>query len=122
MVYRPPPNYKKKYHGELLERSFDNIVVSNIYKVMNQYKSQIPDIVLTGDFNFPKATWSNGMGTSNAESISSVRSLQKLINLAADFNLLQIVSEGTRETRKGNRNILELIFTNNHELVPNIYI
>ena len=36
--------------------------------------------------------------------------------------MLQIVSEGTRETRKGNRNISELIFTNNHELISNIYI
>lgn len=42
--------------------------------------------------------------------------------LSNPSNLLQIVSEGTRETRKGNRNILELIFTNNHEMVSNIYI
>ena len=122
MVYRPPPNYKNKYHGKLLEKSFENIVVSNVYKVMKKYKSQIPDVILTGDYNFPKAIWSNGIGRSHAESISSTRSLQKLIDLAADLDLIQIVSEGTRETRKGNRNILELIFTNNHELVSNIYI
>ena len=122
MVYRPPPNYKNKYHGEILEKSFENIVISNIYNVMNEYKSQIPDIILAGDFNFPKATWSNGMGRSYADSISSARSLQKLIDLASELNLLQMVSEGTRDTKKGNRNILELIFTNNHELISNIYI
>ena len=30
--------------------------------------------------------------------------------------------EGTRETRNGGKNILELIFTNNHELITNIHI
>ena len=122
MVYRPPPNYKNKYHGEILENSFENVVVNNIYKVMIKNKSQTPDIIVTGDYNFPKAIWSNGIGRSHDDSKSSARSLQKLIDLAADLNLLQIVAEGTRETRKGNRNILELIFTNNHELVSNVYI
>ena len=122
MVYRPPPNYRNKYHGEILEKSFESIVISNIYNVINEYKSQIPDIILAGDFNFPKATWSSGIGRSYADTRSSARSLQKLIDLASELNLLQMVREGTRDTRKGNRNILELIFTNNHELISNIYI
>merc|ERR1711874_842959 len=45
------------------------------------------------------------------------KSLQKLINIASKYNLLQTVTEGTRMTRSGRRNILELIFTNNHELI-----
>ena len=122
VVYRPPPNYKNKYHGELLEKSFENVVVKNFYKVMNRYKSLVPDVILTGDFNFPKAIWTNGIGRTQGDTISNTRSLLKLINLAADFNLLQMVSEGTRDTKKGNSNILELIFTNNHELLTNIYI
>ena len=122
MVYRPPPNYMNKYHGEILEKSFESIVISNIYNVINEYKSQIPDIILAGDLNFPKATWSSGIGRSYADTRSSARSLQKLIDLASELNLLQMVREGTRDTRKGNRNILELIFTNNHELISNIYI
>ena len=122
MVYRPPPNYKNKYHGEILEQSFENIVINNIYNVMNKYKAQVPDMILTGDYNFPKAIWSNGIGKNHGDTLSNTRSFQKLAELAAELNLLQTVSEGTRETRKGNRNILELIYTNNHELISNMYI
>ena len=122
MVYRPPPNYKNQYHGEILEKSFENIVINNIYKVVSKYTSPVPDILLAGDYNFPKAIWSNGIGRPNAETLLSDKSLQQLIDVAANLNLLQKVTEGTRETRKGNQNILELIFTNNHELISNIYI
>ena len=45
MVYRPPPSYNNKYHGEILEKSFQDIVLSNIFRVMNEYKSQIPVII-----------------------------------------------------------------------------
>ena len=122
MVYRPPPNHKNQFHGALLEKSFENIVISNIYKVMKEYTSPVPDILLAGDFNFPKAIWSNGIGRPKTDALISDKSLQQLIDVAADLNLLQKVSEGTRETRLGNQNILELIFTNNHGLILNIYV
>ena len=63
MIYRPPPNNKNQYHGETLVRSFDEIVIKNIHKVMNGYKSPTPDIILTGDFNFPNASWNAGIGS-----------------------------------------------------------
>ena len=63
MVYRPPPNNKSQYHGETLIRSFDEIVIcKNIHKVMNRYKSPTLDIILTGDFNFPNASWNARIG------------------------------------------------------------
>ena len=34
MVYRPPPNHKNQYHGEILESSFKNIIIYNIKKVI----------------------------------------------------------------------------------------
>ena len=37
-------------------------------------------------------------------------------------HLLQYITEGTRETKNGGMNILEVIFTNNHELITNIHI
>ena len=135
MVYRPPPNYKNQYHGEILEKSFENIVINNIYKVMNEYTAPVPDILLAGDFNFPKANWSNGIGRPkadivlsdgtvqpNEDTVVSDNSLQQLIDVATNLNLLQKVTQGTRVTRKGNENTLELIFTNNHELISNIYV
>ena len=36
--------------------------------------------------------------------------------------MLQTVTEGTRVTRSGRRNILELIFTNNHELITSVQV
>merc|ERR1712002_535844 len=54
MVYRPPASYKSKYHGEILEKSFKDIVIKNICE-MNKFKAPTPNIILAGDFNFPKA-------------------------------------------------------------------
>ena len=121
MIYRPPPNYKTGYYGEKLEKSFKNIVIDNVNKVISQYKSPVPDIILAGDFNFPKAIWTHGIGEAFANSKSERNSLQQLIHVASNLNLLQKVSFGTRETIAGNSNTLELVFTNNHELITNIY-
>ena len=57
----------------------------------------------------------------SVQSCRQKNSLQQIINVASDFNLLQKVSFGTRKSKLGNSNILELIFTNNHELITNIY-
>merc|ERR1711874_918289 len=35
---------------------------------------------------------------------------------------LRTVTEGTRVTKSGRRNILELIFTNNHELITSVQV
>ena len=121
MAYRPPPDYDTIYHGEILENSFKTIVVDNIYKVMNKYKSPVPDIVLAGDFNFPKAVWKHGIGEAFANTRTEKNSLQQILDIASHYNLLQKVTFGTRKTRTGKRNILELIFTNNHDLIANIY-
>ena len=128
MVYRPPPNNKDKgngkdiYHGDKLERSFDDIVLSNINKVISKFQAPTPDIILAGDFNFPKALWDAGIGTVQTDIPCNRKSLQKLIDVASRYNLLQTVTEGTRVTRSGRRNILELIFTNNHELITSVQV
>ena len=59
----PPPDSKTIYHGDKLERSFDDIVLSNIIKVIGKFQAPTPDIILAGDFNFPKAQWDAGIGT-----------------------------------------------------------
>jgi len=66
MVYRPPPDHGTQYNGELLEKSFKKIVIDNMYEMMNYYKSPVPDIVIAGDFNFPKAVWKHGIGEAKA--------------------------------------------------------
>ena len=121
MVYRPPPNYESGHYGEILEKSFKTIVIENFNKVIHQYKAPVPDIILAGDFNFPKAIWTYGIGEAFANTISEKKQLQQLIDVAANTNLLQKVTFGTRQTRSGNDNTLELVFTNNHDLISNIY-
>merc|ERR1712236_42141 len=122
MVYRPPPGYKSKYHGEMLEKSFKDIVIKNIHSEMNKFKAPTPDIILAGDFNFPKAHWNAGIGTIKSDCPCNKNSLQELLEVASHYNLLQTVTEGTRETRSGGSNILELIFTNNHDLISHVQI
>ena len=72
MVYRPPPTYKNNsiYNGKILEQSFKSIVIDNIYKAMNGYEAPVPDIILAGDFNFPKAFWRHGIGEAFGQTIS----------------------------------------------------
>merc|ERR1711874_250134 len=76
--------------------------------------------ILAGDF--PKALWDAGIGTVQTDIPCNRKSLQKLIDVASRYNLLQTVTEGTRVTRSGRRNILELIFTNNHELITSVHV
>ena len=113
----PPPDNKSIYHGDKLERSFNEIALNSINKVIDKFQAPTPDILLAGDFNFPKAFWDAGLGTVKTDNPCNRKSLQKLIDVASRHNLLQIVTEGTRVARSGHRNILELIFTNNHELM-----
>ena len=122
MVYRPPPNNNSTYHGDNLEKSFNDIVISNINKVIGKFQAPTPDILLAGDFNFPKALWDAGMGIVQTDNTCNRKSLQQLIDVASSHNLLQTITEGTRVTKSGHQNILELIFTNNHELITNMQI
>ena len=67
MVYRPPPCNTNIYHGEVLAESFKKIVIDNIYKVIGRYEAPMPDIILTGDFNFQRASWNAGIGSVNPD-------------------------------------------------------
>ena len=122
MVYRPLPNHKNIYHGDKLEKSFNDTVINNIHKVIGKFEAPTPDILLAGDFNIPKAHWDAGMGTVKPDNPCNRKSLQHLIDVALYYNLLQIVMDGTRVTRRRCDNILDLIFTNNHKLITSIHI
>ena len=106
MAYRPPPNHKNIYHGDKLEKSFNNRFINNIHKVIGKFEAPAPDFLLAGDFNFPKTHWDAGMGTVKPDNPCNRKSLQQLIDVASYYNLLQMVMEGTRVTRSGRHNIL----------------
>ena len=85
MVHRPSPNNNNNiYHGEILAESFKKIVIDNIHKVIGRYEAPMPDIILTGDFNFPKASWNAGIGSVNPDGKYNDISLRQLINVASD--------------------------------------
>ena len=71
---------------------------------------------MLGDFNFPFLKWTskNNDDFINDETIINDEKLQakKLLKFAEDFFLEQYVKRATR-----NGNILDLVFTNNHELI-----
>ena len=122
LVYRPPPHYTPDnlFHGEPLEQSFKNVVLDNIDSVINDLGTPEPDIVLLGDFNFPKAIWREGVGIHLHGDSSETRMANRLIDISDMHNLLQMITFGTRPTQQGEENTLDLIFTNNHDLLCDI--
>ena len=122
LAYRPPPDYTtpNTYHGLHLASSFENIILNNIKKSLDSLPLPTPDIILTGDFNFPKATWRNGLGIRQNGNSPETKMLHNLINICDNHNLLQLINFGTRPTPSGGSNTLDLIFTNNHNLINEI--
>ena len=122
LAYRPPPHYTPDnlYHGQPLEQSFQNIILNNLAEAINTFGTPEPDILLLGDFNFPKAVWREGIGIQHQGISSENRMLNSLIDLCDTHNLLQKITFGTRPTQSGEENILDLLFTNNDDLLCNL--
>ena len=120
LAYRPPPDYDGQYHGRLLEGSFNSVIISNISKVLSNLPLPLPDIILAGDFNFPKATWRDGSGIKAQGHSSENTMLNQLIDLCDDYSFTQKINFGTRTTPSGGSNTLDLLFTNNHLLINRV--
>ena len=122
LVYRPPIRHdpKNRYDGPQLEQSFNDIVINNIKSIIQNLGSPVPNILLMGDFNFPRANWNEGVASPVSDNSSESRMLNRLLDVCETHNLLQRISFGTRPTPTGGNNILDLVFTNNHELISDI--
>ena len=122
MAYRPPPDYTtpNTYNGPHLSSSFKSIILDNIAKTLEDLPLPTPDIILAGDFNFPKASWRNGLGIRHDGNSHETQMMHSLMDLCDNHNLLQQVTFGTRPTPSGGSNTLDLIFTNNHQLIGEI--
>jgi len=92
-----PPNSSDAYH-EMLHNYLTSLVI------------EPSPIILLGDFNLPDVEWATYSG-------SSLRSNQ-FCDLLFQLNLSQLVNEPTHN--KGN--ILDLIITNNDDIVYNVHI
>ena len=103
--YRPPSTSVD--YLEQLELSMNNI--KQLSGIDGKY------VLLSGDFNLPDIDWEEGSVKSNPHYTAAIN--WKMIDIANDFNLTQIVSEPTRQG-----NILDLLFTSHQYLVDKVYI
>ena len=108
-IYRPP-GCKSALFNQTLE------AVKSTIKNIEEYDQAVPSILVFGDFNFPNINWKCGSGifrsSSSSKSGEERSQAEALINFAEDFFLDQLIRHPTR-----NNNILDLIFTNDHQLI-----
>ena len=102
-VYRSPDSTTENF-AEVLDA---------LKETANNF-SVCPNIIMTGDFNFPGINWLHGEA-SNRQTESSTQSL--FVNFMNELFLTQLVDRPTRQ-----RNILDLILTNNDELITEVDI
>jgi len=104
-VYRPPECPRDKFLD----------VLTAVENSIEKFKSPTPNIVLTGDFNFPIIDWENhSICAGRLECREQARSL---LNFVENHCLQQCVDVPTR-----GANILDLFFTNNDQLVCDIIV
>ena len=105
-VYRPP-DCKTQEYAELMA------ILKTILDANDSY-----DTILAGDFNFPSIKWVSPNQTSFIPVDGTLNSQsKKLVEVTEDCFLFQFIGESTR---KGN--ILDLVFSNNENLIQNIVI
>ena len=108
-LYRPPLAPFDKF-SECLH---------HIETFISAVDSHYPEILLAGDFNFPAIDWDIANNPSGASlSLSDRKSALSLLNFADEHLLQQIVREPTR----GGKNILDLVFSNNSELIHSVSV
>ena len=104
-VYRPP---------DAPLGSFTNMI-TKIQDFINKYNN--PDIMIQGDLNFPNVIWSNST-IKSGKSTEDNKSAQLLLDFMDRNFMTQLVEENTRD----NKNILDVIITNNAELLHDITV
>nr|XP_053638194.1 uncharacterized protein LOC128692903 [Cherax quadricarinatus]XP_053638195.1 uncharacterized protein LOC128692903 [Cherax quadricarinatus]XP_053638196.1 uncharacterized protein LOC128692903 [Cherax quadricarinatus]XP_053638197.1 uncharacterized protein LOC128692903 [Cherax quadricarinatus]XP_053638199.1 uncharacterized protein LOC128692903 [Cherax quadricarinatus]XP_053638200.1 uncharacterized protein LOC128692903 [Cherax quadricarinatus] len=112
LVYKPPDATSQQLKEQL----------SKIDSCLDNFPAPSPNILLLGDFNLRHTKWKNIANNVVAEIIpggsSDERShTQELLNFCNKHTLSQQIVEPTRL-----ENTLDLIFTNNEDLVRNITI
>ena len=103
--YRPPSTSVD--YLEQLELSMNNI--KQLSGINGKY------VLLGGDFNLPDIDWEEGSVKPNPRYTAAIN--WKMIDIANDFNLIQMVTEPTRQG-----NILHLLFKSHPDLVDKVYI
>ena len=113
VIYRPPDTTLNAFTR----------IIKELENILECIKPPEPNIIITGDFNFPFIKWirkpCNGCRWEYIPGASASRDEKsqfiKLILLLDKFNLIQSIEEPTR----GN-NTLDLVFTNNIDIFIDI--
>ena len=104
-LYRPPGCLTENFIGVL------ETITSEVKRLGNPE----PTVIINGDFNLPNANWDEPSiyGGTLADRLQA----NALFNLVDELILKQIVNSATR-----GRNILDLFFTNNEEIISNLRV
>jgi hypothetical protein len=95
-----------------------SMAFTELERILNEQQAPTPNIIITGDFNFPNICWeSEQMQNVQGVSRDDRSQADKIFYLISSHCLYQHVNKPTRE-----ENILDLFFTNNDELVNDIEI
>ena len=115
VVYRPPGTKSQEF----------NPILNKIQEIFKNLEKPDPTVILSGDFNFPFVKWKRLPDNScsyeykthtNAYS-DEKQQFEKLLEICNNQFMLQIIEEPTRE-----KNTLDLVFTNEAEMVTMIEV
>ena len=111
-VYRQPDDIAGGHRSTSVQLA---PFLDELDQVLSQLPKPTPNIILTGDFNMPHASWPAGSPTSGA-SLDEKKMLELISNFCTRHFLVQVVEEPTH--RGGNT--LDLLFTNSSDLFVDI--
>ena len=86
-------------------------------KFLSSFPSPTPDILVMGDYNLPHANWSSGKCTPGAS-----RDEQHMVRSLHEFCLEHFLVHQHEQPTHKDGNTIDLIFTNNADLIHNIDI
>ena len=104
-VYRPPTS---------LMQDFSRVITS-LKEALSSLDGPEPNLIVCGDFNFPRTDWEAGETTGGHGEERQQASL--MIDFGEDLMLNQLIDGATR-----GENVLDLVFVNNEDLILNVNI
>ena len=114
VIYRQPDD---KTHGNVSSSPQFSEIMNKISIVISQINSPTPDIIIGGDFNLPHINWLDNSFDNKCKKDEKIM-FEKLFEFCNMFQLDQYVNKSTHK----DGNILDLVFTNNDNLIHNLDI
>ena len=113
VIYRPPDTDSTTFTR----------VMNKVKHILSVMDSPEPTVLITGDFNFRFIEWErNEEGacawkkkTTDHGTIDQQKQFGKMLEVVEKFHLIQTVEEATR-----NENTLDLVFTNNKDIISEL--